>query len=1169
MNNKFSQIISRFFTKNNVDVSVIVPVYNVEEYLTECLDSLENQNLKNVQVIMIDDGSTDRSGEMGEEYARTHKRFEYHRIENQGLGHARNYAMQFVKGKYFTFIDSDDIIAPDAYQNMFEAAEKEGAQFAICNVARFNSKKTWISALHERVFKQLGTTAHITKDTELINDTTSWNKLILKSFWDKHNFKFPEGILYEDIPVTLPMHYLADKVAVVPKVGYFWRLRDGISTSITQNTNNMKNFYDRMKVLRMVDEFFKNNITDPELIKAKNLKALEIDLLIFINTCNSIPEEQAYEILREVRDYINENIDEETFDELTVIHKQKHRFVLDNDLKGLIKLLESQSNEYYNAPVEEKDGKFYIECSEDIFPIKDREITTELKKIVPLKQINDITVKKSAFDVFAQLYIPRVNISDPSQQEIEVYLQNQKTGFVTPLKVTPFENSGLTSTKGFVFNEETGKSHQYNYDGTGFIISLDLEEIEINDSNAGANLVVVKYKNRVSAGKLFLSGAPLKIANKIRDNTVIKGDCLLRLDISMFNELIVNLVKETHFVEKTTVKNNKIQFLLNAPAKAVFAEDGNGNTVDFKTTDNKLFTCPAAEFCTDKDYEFFITKDDGKTDFLTRRTKAVTVNDTGSNVAVLRSNKDFCIVACFMPSCTKISDISCEAEKIFIATESLGANSNLENVKYVDIVVDDEIDKKTVSLAKSQCKKENGKQVCIFTINFGDENTIKNLYNGYRDVSVEYTLENGDIIREPLCAQKYFKHSIEYGTLAADFYRAEGYFVKLRTAYLWPETENTVHKRMALINEKYPEYKKLPINPKQIIFESMWGSKFSCNPKHLYEFIDKNHPEYECIWSLEDPRTPISGNGKRVKRGSLEYFRYLATAKYFVNNVNFEDAYEKREGQIEIQTMHGTPLKTLGYDVKSDFVTQAQKENYLKKNSRWNYLVVQGSFMSERAYPCFGCKTEQLKTGYPRTDTLFKNNTDEKIKDLKEKLGLPTDKKIILYVPTWRVKDKFDMQLDIEKMRETLSDDYILLIRIHHLCADGYTVPADDKFVFDFNKYHSVEDLYLLCDILITDYSSVMFDYGVLKKTMVFFTYDIKEYAENLRGMYFDIQKEAPGPLVYTSDELISVISNIDEELEKCKGRIEAFNNKYVNFEGPNSCEKIFETVFDPKNDLR
>ena len=225
--------------------------------------------------------------------------------------------------------------------------------------------------------------------------------------------------------------------------------------------------------------------------------------------------------------------------------------------------------------------------------------------------------------------------------------------------------------------------------------------------------------------------------------------------------------------------------------------------------------------------------------------------------------------------------------------------------------------------------------------------------------------------------------------------------------------------------------------------------------------------------------------------------------------------------------------------------------------------------MAEKALPCFGCETPILKTGYPRTDTLFENNNEEKIRQLKEKLNLPLDKKVILYTPTWRIKNKFDMQLDIEKMRQKLSDDYILLIRIHYFSAKGYTIPADNKFVFDFNKYHTVEDLYLLCDILITDYSSVMFDYGVLKKPMMFFTYDIREYADNLRGMYFDIEKEAPGPLVYTSDELISAISNIDEEMEKCKGRIDAFNNKYVNFEGPNSCERIFETVFDPENDLK
>ena len=115
-----------------------------------------------------------------------------------------------------------------------------------------------------------------------------------------------------------------------------------------------------------------------------------------------------------------------------------------------------------------------------------------------------------------------------------------------------------------------------------------------------------------------------------------------------------------------------------------------------------------------------------------------------------------------------------------------------------------------------------------------------------------------------------------------------------------------------------------------------------CFLLHLYEFIDKNYPEYKCVWSLKDARTPINGKGIRVRRGSQEYFKYLATAKYFVNNVNFEDAYVKREGQIEIQTMHGTPLKTLGLDVPGDFPNESSRKLYLEKNGRWNYLLVQG-----------------------------------------------------------------------------------------------------------------------------------------------------------------------------------------------------------------------------------
>jgi CDP-glycerol glycerophosphotransferase len=359
----------------------------------------------------------------------------------------------------------------------------------------------------------------------------------------------------------------------------------------------------------------------------------------------------------------------------------------------------------------------------------------------------------------------------------------------------------------------------------------------------------------------------------------------------------------------------------------------------------------------------------------------------------------------------------------------------------------------------------------------------------------------------------------------------------------------------------YPEYRKAPLNNRMIVFESMWGAKFSCNPRAIYEYVQEHHPEYECVWIFTDERTPITGNGRRVRMGSLEYYKVLAEAKYLVNNVNFEDDYIKRDGQIEIQTMHGTPLKTLGFDVTDELPTPEDRKRLERRVSRWNYLVVQGAFMKEKADPIYHYKGDILETGYPRTDGLYqKADTD----DIKDRLGIPKDKKVILYAPTWRVRGNFDMALDLDRMREELSDEYVLLIRIHYFASAGYTVPADNKFIFNVNDYANAEDLYKISDMMITDYSSIMFDYALLDKPLIFFTYDLKSYASSTRGVYFDIRTEAPGPIVYTTDELISTLGNLDAEMQKVSDRVQAFKDKYLTYECPTSAKKIVRKAIKP-----
>lgn len=363
------------------------------------------------------------------------------------------------------------------------------------------------------------------------------------------------------------------------------------------------------------------------------------------------------------------------------------------------------------------------------------------------------------------------------------------------------------------------------------------------------------------------------------------------------------------------------------------------------------------------------------------------------------------------------------------------------------------------------------------------------------------------------------------------------------------------------LKEKYRSFRSEPIKENCIAFESLWGRSYSCSPAAFYEFVIENHPEYECVWFLNDVDTPIKGNAKKVEKKSEEYYHYLATAKYFVFNANLPVSFVKRRDQVVIQTMHGTPFKSFGLDVKEEMPTEKEELRVVKRAAAWDYLVAQGEFTKSMAWRWFRYKGTVLKTGYPRTDRLY--SPDEKATlSLRESLGIPTEKKVILYAPTWRDMDRFDMKLDIEAMREALSEDYVLLVRPHYFVAGFYEVPEDGRFVFDGGKISTIEDLFPITDILITDYSSVMFDFALTGKPMIFYAYDLKEYTENTRGSYFDISTEAPGVLAQTMEEVVDAIRNIDEYYAVNGERIGSFCDKYLTYENGNSSEMIYDTVF-------
>ncbi|MFD5641383.1 CDP-glycerol glycerophosphotransferase family protein [Streptomyces anulatus] len=234
-------------------LSVVVPVHNVEAYLEDCLRSVADQTLEAIEVVMVDDGSTDGSARIAAEFAARDGRFRLVRQRNAGLSAARNTGVRHTTPTvpYLAFADSDDIVVHDAYERMTASLESTGSDLVTGNVWRLTAQGRqqawqyrWLTATRPRT--------HITRDPRLLADRVAWNKVFRRSFWDAHAFAFPVGKLYEDTPVMIPAHHLAGSVDVLHQHVYYWRVREG---SIPRRRTDVTGVRDRIAACEQVSAF--------------------------------------------------------------------------------------------------------------------------------------------------------------------------------------------------------------------------------------------------------------------------------------------------------------------------------------------------------------------------------------------------------------------------------------------------------------------------------------------------------------------------------------------------------------------------------------------------------------------------------------------------------------------------------------------------------------------------------------------------------------------------------------------------------------------------------------------------------------------------------------------------------------------------------------------------
>lgn len=374
--------------------------------------------------------------------------------------------------------------------------------------------------------------------------------------------------------------------------------------------------------------------------------------------------------------------------------------------------------------------------------------------------------------------------------------------------------------------------------------------------------------------------------------------------------------------------------------------------------------------------------------------------------------------------------------------------------------------------------------------------------------------------------------------------------------------------------------KKQKINDKLIIFASFNGRSYCDSPKAIYNYLINSNKfnDYNFVWAFKNVEEhkflEKNKNTQVINIKSNEFLKIMGQAKYWIFNFKIQDYIFPKNNQVFVQCWHGTPLKRLGCDLEHfnnamNSISEIRKR-YEIEASKFSYFLSPSDFATEKFITAWNIQNKEimLQEGYPRNDFLI-NCTNKDIQQIKEKLKLNNiNKKIILYAPTYRdnqhtagVGYTYETEVDFEKLRKELSDNYIILFRAHWLVAQNFDFEKYKDFVIDVSNHDDINELYVIADMLITDYSSVFFDYANLKRPIIFYMYDLEKYRDDIRGFYLNLN-ELPGKIIEKDDELIEEIKSMSKKFEYNE-KYKKFNKKFNYLDDGQASKRVVDKIIN------
>ncbi|MEV8030723.1 bifunctional glycosyltransferase family 2 protein/CDP-glycerol:glycerophosphate glycerophosphotransferase [Streptomyces sp. NPDC086182] len=1204
-------------------LGVVVPFQDVEIYLAECLESIARQSFRDFEVILVDDGSTDDSTRIAAEFCATDPRFRLIRQEPHGPGHARNAGLRAMhpRAEFIAFVDGDDVIPEYAYELLVRTLQESGSDFVSGNVQMMNSTKKWQSPLHKSPMQKSRRGTHITKFDALIYDRTVWNKLFRRSFWDCHFIEFPEGVLYEDSWVNMYAHFRAAKVDVVTDIVYFWRRREGgAAPSITQRHNELSNLRDRVAAVQSVSRFLAERRSQvyEEGKRKYDLACLKSDLMLHLKVLPDADEEYQQAFMEWANEFLDE-ADPSIIDELPADARVKWLLVRDRRLSELLEVIQF---ERLGGPMPvQRRFRRYLK-----YPfLGDREVGLDKKAYRLDKEFslhgslggarwsNDghlLTLTGAA-------YVRFINVHKKHMSVKAIALRSKKQGRM--LFATAKTTYAPQAT-------EHSQQNRYCYDWAGFETQIDTTRLKRKgewvegtwDVAVGVlSRGLFRYRGMDRGGAGTAANPPYRYVDrntrvlpvflqgklKLRVEIVrcritghrVSGDHLeingvyLGSRVPEWGKLRVTSMSgagrhdaRVHFWPggdgwctftariplRVLVPGYRADAVSGVEVPQSWSMGSNGWRTTFHAEGRKTAIYPvAAEQMSDGHYRMPARLQTREGD------REVVVHRNGSGYLVLFERAT-------LPTATAVAwheDGSLEITGRYLAADLLTEREYRD----AHLVVRSRAhgDERPVPVQWDGNEFRSVLTPAAMRTLAGDIPLASGRWDFFlrrqdlSSVAREDRLEDLMVkIEQDIVAA--FPEEYEAGERRYEL-QAEAYDrLSLLVHSAMPDHARGPYRQKLLRTNAYPAARREKVRP-AILLDAFKGTQYSDSPRALHEELVRRGLDLEHLWVVRDDQVQVPPTATPVRMWSPQWYEALATSRYVVANNHLPDWFEKRDGQVVVQTWHGTPLKKIGHDIEAiHFADQRYLERVEKEVQNWDMLVSPNSFSTPILKRAFGFPGEMVECGYPRNDILRRPGTEHQEREIRRRIGLPDGKRVVMYAPTWRDdqyyapgKYKLDFRVDLEDARARLAADHVLLVRRHPNVVDP--VPgAGDGFVFDVSDYPDMADLSLITDVMITDYSSLMFDYVNTGRPILFFTYDMDHYRDTLRGFYFDFERRAPGPLVSTSEDLVSAIRDIDRIQDDYAERYRSFQQEFCDLDDGFAAARLADRILIAGGDL-